>query len=151
MKSEHAVRRRERFRASRSLQDAIEALSESRRLTRRGDFVPAVRAARLAEQHARIAERLTDLKAQLRRIAQARHDAEQRLEEAFAAREEAVKAREFKLQLDEISLRERRRASAPLHPMVDAWQDLFHQYFDERAAQIDRAARDCAVTTSSRT
>lgn len=125
MKPKHGHARRERVRASTSLNQALDTLSESRRLARMGNFAAADHAARLAERHAKLAERLIDLKAALRRIAQARMEAERALSASFVEREVALKAREEKLYFAELALQRRAEhgATPPLDPESDRWKE----------------------------
>jgi hypothetical protein len=92
-------------------------------LTRAGDLAGADRAARLAERHAQLAERLIDLQAALRRITQARLDAERALSASFAEREAALKAREDKLYFAELALQQRAQRTPPLDPEAERWQE----------------------------
>lgn len=119
----HAAQRRERRRASAFVNQASDDLRRSKSLAQKGRVAAADRVARLAERHAKLAERLIDLKAALRRITQARLDAERALDASFTEREAALKAREDKLYFAELALRQRVQGTPPLDPEAERWQE----------------------------
>jgi hypothetical protein len=117
-----ADRRRDRRRASAFVESASAALKQSQRLVLAGDVTGAARAALLAERHAQLAERLINLKAALRRIAEAHQTAQRSLEAQVTAQEAALKAREQKLYIAELELAQQRQ-SHTLDPEADRWKE----------------------------
>lgn len=118
-----ADRRRDRRRASALVESANAALKQSQRLVLAGDVTGAARATRLAERHTQLAERLINLKAALRRIAEAHQSAQRALDAQFTARQAALEAREQKLYFAELALQQRQQHAPPLDPEADRWKE----------------------------
>ena len=117
-----ADRRRDRRRASALVESASAALKQSQRQMLQGDVTGAARSMRLAESQAQIAERLINLKAALRRIAEAQLAAQRALDTQFATREAALKEREQKLHFAELALQQR-QYTPPLDPEAARWKE----------------------------
>lgn len=115
----HAARRRERRRGSALVNNVGDALKLSQRLAAAGKLCAADHAARLAERHAKVAERLVNLKGQLRRIWQARVDAERDFVTSCEKRETDLRRREVSLRHAERALATQELYSAP----VDRYPD----------------------------
>lgn len=117
-----ADRRRDRRRTSALVESASAALKQSQRLMLQGDVTGAARSIVLAERQGQLAERLINLKAALRRIAEAKLIVQRALDAQFATRDAALKAREQKLYFAELAL-QRREHTPPLDPEAARWKE----------------------------
>ncbi len=120
--------RKRRRSADNAVKHAERALALSRNLLARGYVNNAARATQLAERQAKLADRLIDLDASLKRIAEAKRAAEQQLAERYAQltkREAAIAARE------------RTNAPAEDYSWVDVRNPRFQAWYAELMAAKD--------------